>query len=532
MDKLRDPRLLALLAGIISACGFAPLGLWPLTLAGLAGLIHLLGKAEGKRRSFAIGWWFGVGHFALSLNWVATAFRYQAEMPQWLGWLAVLLGGMLLALAPAICGLLTRIVDDLCFQQADAQASPAPVRAFTFAACWIITEWLKSWLLTGFAWNPLGAVMLDTPLAGWLPWIGSYALSGLVALIAGLLLAARQRPLSSGILALALVLAGWALMPAAPPPDQATRITLVQPNVPQEELNDPARFEAQFATLVRLSAPLAESAGKRRLVLWPESGIPDYLEDGYPQHYYDGMTFEGDPVAARARIAQAIGAGSVLLTGAVNLEIADGRAVAARNSVLLLDDRGVIAGRYDKAHLVPFGEYLPLRALLEPLGASRLVAGSIDFRHGAGPRSLAPKAGWPKAGMQICYEIVFSGQVVDRKHRPAFIFNPTNDGWFGSWGPPQHLAQARMRALEEGLPVLRATTNGISAVIAADGSIVEQIGEDEAGRIDLPLPGSRPPGWFARAGNMLCLMLAALFLLPAFIIWRSKSGIANSPMRG
>src|SRR5690606_23947636 len=141
----------------------------------------------------------------------------------------------------------------------------------------------------------------------------------------------------------------------------------------------------------------------------------------------------------------------------VDLEIRNGRAAGARNSVTALDDQGEIVGSYDKAHLVPYGEYLALRWLLEPLGASRLVPGSIDFWPGPGPRTL-DLGRWGRAGIQVCYEIIFSGQVVDSANRPDYIFNPSNDGWFGSFGPPQHLAQARMRAIEEGLPVLRSTT--------------------------------------------------------------------------
>ena len=141
--------------------------------------------------------------------------------------------------------------------------------------------------------------------------------------------------------------------------------------------------------------------------------------------------------------------------------------VGARNSLFAMDGQGRILGRYDKAHLVPYGEYLPMRALLTPLGLNRLVPGDFDFLPGPGPQTLE-LGRFGKAGVQICYEIVFPGHVIDAAHRPDYLFNPSNDGWFGSWGPPQHLAQARMRALEEGMPVLRSTTNGISAVIDAN----------------------------------------------------------------
>jgi apolipoprotein N-acyltransferase len=201
----------------------------------------------------------------------------------------------------------------------------------------------------------------------------------------------------------------------------------------------------------------------------------------------------------------------------VNLDIGkreDGTqgAVSARNSVMAIDGTGAIKANYAKAHLVPYGEYLPMRPLLEPLGLSRLVAGSIDYEPGPGPRTLDLKQ-HGKAGIQICYEIVFSGHVVDRTNRPDYIFNPSNDGWFGWWGPPQHLAQARMRALEEGLPVLRSTTTGISAVIDASGIVRGTIGPGKADKLDGRVPAAKPPTLFARFGHTLTLAWAGLFLM-------------------
>jgi apolipoprotein N-acyltransferase len=254
-------------------------------------------------------------------------------------------------------------------------------------------------------------------------------------------------------------------------------------------------------------------------VLWPESGVPDYLLDGYPQRYYDHMTAFGDPQLARLRIGRTIGKGGLLMTGAVDLEIRDGRAAGARNSVTALDETGKVVGRYAKAHLVPYGEYLPMRYVLEPLGASRLVPGAIDFWPGPGPRTL-DLGTWGKAGVQVCYEIVFSGEVVDRAHRPDYIFNPSNDGWFGSFGPPQHLAQARLRAIEEGLPILRATTTGISAVVDAHGVVRAHVPQHVAGRLDGYVPPALAPTWFARLGNVLPLGWAALLLVVAAIAMR------------
>ena len=193
------------------------------------------------------------------------------------------------------------------------------------------------------------------------------------------------------------------------------------------------------------------------------------------------------------------------------------------NAITPIAADGTLGERYAKAHLVPFGEYLPMRWLLEPLGLSRLVAGTIDFIPGPGPRTL-DLGPWGKAGAQICYEIVFSGQVVDPRERPDYIFNPSNDGWFGAWGPPQHLAQARMRAIEEGLPVLRSTTTGISAVIDARGVVRDHLGMRVAGRIDGFVPPTAPPTLFGRFGNWLALGWALVLVAGSLVATRLRRG--------
>jgi apolipoprotein N-acyltransferase len=285
-------------------------------------------------------------------------------------------------------------------------------------------------------------------------------------------------------------------------------------------LSDSRYYEANFVRLARLSEPAPD--GGPRLVLWPESGLADYLEPGYPRRFYARMTAFGDPALARERIGRVIGPGSTLLTGAVRLEIEGERVVGAYNSVMALED-GAILGSYSKAHLVPYGEYLPMRTLLEPIGLSRLVPGSIDFLPGPGPRTIDLGA-HGQAGVQICYEIVFSGEVVDRADRPDYIFNPSNDGWFGAHGPPQHLAQARLRAIEEGLPVLRSTTTGISAVIDPRGVVVEHLPMLEGGRIDGRVPAALSPTPFARLGNALPLAWAMVFLGAGAVAMRRRQG--------
>jgi apolipoprotein N-acyltransferase len=234
------------------------------------------------------------------------------------------------------------------------------------------------------------------------------------------------------------------------------------------------------------------------------------------------MTAFADPLLARARIGRVIGPGAVLLSGNVDLELEGGRAIGAYNAVSAFDERGATLGRYAKAHLVPYGEYLPVRWLLEPLGLNRLVPGSIDFLSGPGPRTLDLGA-HGKAGIQICYEIVFSGEVADRANRPDYIFNPSNDGWFGAFGPPQHLAQARLRAIEEGLPVLRSTTTGISAVIDPRGVVVAHLPMFEGGRIDGRVPAALAAPPFARWGNALPLAWAMVFLAAVAVALRRSA---------
>ncbi|WP_246444308.1 apolipoprotein N-acyltransferase [Sphingomonas sediminicola] len=180
-----------------------------------------------------------------------------------------------------------------------------------------------------------------------------------------------------------------------------------------------------------------------------------------------------------------------------------------------------LAARYDKAHLVPYGEYLPMRPLLSSIGLSRLAPGDVDFASGPGPRTVA-LPGWGKVGFQLCYEIIFSGEVVDRRNRPDFIFNPSNDAWFGSWGPPQHLAQARLRAAEEGIPVIRSTPTGISALVDAHGQVVKSLPWREAAFFDaaLPLPAANPT-FFARYGNVIPLLLGFALVIAGIALGRA-----------
>jgi apolipoprotein N-acyltransferase len=356
-------------------------------------------------------------------------------------------------------------------------------------------------------------------------WIGTYGLSGLLVLLSGLVALLVRREWRAFLVAalpltlfwiLSLVVLWNASVTAAINSKIAGKperpaVTIVQPNISQADKYAPGYDAINFAKLAMNSRRALEQGP--RLILWPEAALPDYLEDGYPFRYYQFQPGES-AAGARARLTTLMGEGDILVTGANRLVVEKGQLVAARNSVSAMDATGKLLGHYDKAHLVPYGEYLPMPWLLRPLGLARLVPGDLDFWPGPGARTMTVSVGGKpvKVGLQICYEMIFSGQVVDRKNRPDFIFNPSNDAWFGTVGPPQHLAQARLRAIEEGLPVVRATPTGISAIIDADGRIVESLPLGSAGRIDARLPLAKAPTLFARYGNILPLAFAALLI--------------------
>jgi apolipoprotein N-acyltransferase len=473
-----------LLAGGISALGFEPLALWPLPIVALAFLMQRGFHATRTRTAFLTGWVFGLGHFLVSLNWVAESFTHQDKMPAWLGWLGLLLASAYFAIYPALaCALAWRL-----------SRRSAPGWALLLAASWMLCEWARAGILGGFAWNPMGAIWLALPpLAQGSKWIGPYGMSGLVVLAAGALwLGLQHRWKTTTGVALAAGLLGMFVgryeVPAAPAVG-GIPVRIVQPNVSEDEKHDLEQSDANLQRYISLSVDAHDSP---RLLLWPEGALLDFLDQ---------------KAALRAGLARLLRPGDVLLTGgpSVILDLT-GNDDVYHNSVFALDGRAKLLWRYDKAHLVPFGEFLPARPLLSSIGLSRLVPGEgAEFTPGPGAQTFEVPGfsvnGKPlTVAVQICYEIIFPGRVVDEAHRPSFIFNPSNDAWFGAWGPPQHLAQARMRAIEEGLPIIRATPNGISAVIAPDGQVLQRIPHGQVDVINTTLPAALPPTLFSRLG--------------------------------
>ncbi len=506
----KRPVLVSAVLGLVAALGYPPLHGWWIALPALALFILHVKAAPTARSAFWRGWVFGWVHLTLANNWISTAFTHQAKMPEALGWIAVPLLCLYLAVYPGLAALV-----------ANWAARRGSLLTFcgVFGAGWIVTEWVRSWAFTGYPWPPLGLILLggwdSQGLAFLLPWVGTYALSGFAIIVAGIAayLIMQRHVLAASAFVMLCIVAPM-ILPTGAGEDSDVRFTLVQPLILQDEINDASKFEEQFHRTANLTRPGNDQS---RLILWPESAIPDYLEEGYPERYYRRMTVGADPLFARQRIAAIIGEEATLLTGVVNLNIGEREngyvgAVSARNSVVAINGAGDLTQHYAKAHLVPYGEYLPLEWALGSLGLARLTAGSIPYIPGPGPQTL-DLGDHGRAGVQICYEIVFSGQIVDRDDRPDYIFNPSNDGWFGSWGPPQHLAQARMRAIEEGLPVLRSTTTGISAVIDANGIVRQSIALGRADKRDGLVPAAKGPTLFSQLGNALPLAWAALLAL-------------------
>ncbi len=487
--------LLAAGGGAIAALGFEPVASIAGPILGAALLLVLL-SARPASQAFGLGFAFGISHFVVGLWWIATAFTYQSAMPPWMGWVAVVGLSAFLALYPALAALAARRLT----------ARTVPL-SLLFAGLFILTEILRGTLFTGFSWNPLGAGWLQLEgVSALAAIIGANGLSGLALLCAGslaVLLAGRGeagRIVLAGVFPLLLAL-GFIVPAARPPlpaPDGATFL-IVQPNIDQAQKQGPGGFEASLVRLMDLSREGLARHPETSAVVWPEAAVE------YPLEEMAGL---------RAQLAALLKPGQILLTGGVAIERDDiGKAIGARNSLYALDHQGRILMRYDKAHLVPGGEYLPLRWLAEPLGLARLVPGSLDFLSGSGPATFR-LPGLPALGPAICYEIIFPGAIVDRDDRPDLVLTVSNDAWFGPSGPPQHHAQARLRAIEEGLPIVRVTPTGVTGFIDPRGAILETLPRHAPGTAAMAAPAPLAPTPFARLGlaapGLFALILIAL----------------------
>jgi apolipoprotein N-acyltransferase len=477
--------LCALLAGMVTAAALPPVNAVPVLLVTIPVLLMLIAASPRPMVAGRRGFFFGFGLNLLGLYWITDAILFEAALFWWLVPLAVPGLSAAVAMFIAIPAAITRL------------ARPGWPAALALAGSWEAADLVRQFFATGFPWNPLGSVW-ELPGYPGDVMIQAAAVVGVHGLTLLTLLAAATPLLGrSGRVAGALLLAAWCAFgvvrlnePA--PPSTGLKALLIQGNVAQGQKWNRALMVSIFRHYLDLTRQAVDSThGKAAVVIWPETASPALLQT--------------DP-EARGLIAEAAG-GNQSLIGSVRF----GPDERPRNSLFALGSDGSIEGIYDKWHLVPFGEYQPdwLPAFLQ------FIPGN-GFAAGPGPQTLHIP-GLPPAGALICYEAIFPAQVIDRADRPAWMVNVTNDAWFGnSSGPRQHLAAVRMRAVEEGLPVIRAANTGISAAFDAYGRELKHLGMQKTGYLAVDIPGALPMTPFSRFGLLLPVGLCAVVLFVAF----------------
>lgn len=501
--------LIALAAGAVSALAMAPFNAWPVLFVTFPIAVWLIdGAAAGKWRGVPAaalsGFWFGLGYFVPGLYWIGNAFLVDAQTFAWLIPFAVLGLPTYLALFPALGFALARLI-----WTRDAS------RVLALAVALTVSEWLRGHVLTGFPWNAFGYALSETlALAQTASLIGLWGMTFLtVAIFASpaVLIDGTSRgrkPWIAPVMALTLLVAmgiyGAVRLSLHPTVLTAVKLRIMQPNLQQDvKFNYSAKAEVMQKYLGlsdRASGPQSTGVRDTQILIWPESAFPFFL------------TREAD---ALAQIAELLPKGTVLMTGSVRAP--DGppgaRISRAYNSIYLIDHDGGVLSVYDKLHLVPFGEFLPFQEWMEKLGFVQLTRVHGGFIPGTRRRAMeVPQA--PAALPLICYEAIFPDDIAASGERPGWIVNLTNDGWFGnSTGPYQHLQQARLRAVEQGLPVVRAANTGISAVIDPSGRIVARLGLGLEGVLDATLPTALPPTLYARFRDIPTFILMAAALL-------------------
>lgn len=496
------PKRAALLAGALLPFSFAPFFILPVFYLAYGIVFALALRASvTPRAGFVYGWVFGFGQFFVGLIWMGEAFLVEAEQFLWALPFAVTLLPAGLALFPAVALASLRALTH--------RLSLTPMAAvLVLAAMLALAAYLRSHILTGLPWN--------LPVMGWASWLylaqpvslmGIHAL-GLLALIsAGLLLQkGRARLIAIALPLLAFGFSLWSLHMAPTPAATALRVIILQPHIAQREKWVADKREAHIEKTLRLTRLAVAQSPDVDLVIWPETALPALIDEGSGFADRLAAQFPADRKAP------------YLLTGAIRRDMrplqANGAAIF--NSAMLWSGDGLLLARSDKHHLVPFGEYLPLQSWLEATGLQQLTRIRGGFTPGA-PHARLTAAGLPMMAPLICYEAIFPALSAGEP-RPDVLINLTNDGWFGrSIGPHQHLALARLRAIEQGLPLLRSANTGMSAAYDARGRLLDGLALGETGSLALRLPAALPPPLYARLGDGGFFALIALVLLFA---WR------------
>jgi apolipoprotein N-acyltransferase len=514
----------AFAAGSLSVLAMAPFFVWPVLFFTLPVLVWLIDGSQGQAgaasfrqrpavRAGVAGWWFGFGYFLFGLFWIGEAFLVEADKFAWLIPFAVTLMPAGLALFTGLAAAAARIVWP-------AGAARLIVLALSLSA----TEWLRGHVLTGFPWNVLGyALTWPLPMMQSAALVGIYGLTLLAVLIfaSPLVLVAGygcKRSLWGGVAVATLSVlllygyGAWRLSGEPAPLLDGVRLRIVQASVDQRDKWKPEKQGAIFEDQLTLSrhdvvGRRDDLAGTTHLI-WPEAAMP-FLPLEHPE--------------ALGAIGELLPGGTQLISGALRLkQPATDRADGTRrgfNSLMVFADRGNLETIYDKIHLVPFGEYLPFQPTLEWMGLEQLTRWRGGFSAGPRPRPLMSIPGLPPVAGLICYEAIFPSAIVQGAERPGLLVNVTNDGWFGdTTGPWQHFHQARVRAVEEGLPLVRSANNGISAVIDGRGRILAMLPLNARGVIDSGVPAALAPPPYAKLGDWTFVALWLFFMTVAVVL--------------
>lgn len=490
----------ACLAGALSALALPPIHVVPVLLATVPTLLCLIRGARGPLVAARRGWWFGFGLYLIGLYWITEAILFEAARFWWLVPIAVPGLAAVLAAFIAVPAALARY------------ARPGWPAAVVLAGGWVLADLARQFVATGFPWNPLGSVW-ELPGYPGDVMIQAASLVGVHGLtLATILLAAA--PLygwigRAGALLALLLWCGFGVARLQQPLPKAPDLTvmLIQGDVPQGQKWDSALMVSIFRRYLDLThQAVARADGHPVVIVWPETASPAQLQTDDRARQLISEAADGAPV----------------LAGSVRFDQDD----RPRNSLFAIGAGGVIEGIYDKWHLVPFGEYQPDWL---PIGIQVVPGGG--FARGPGPRTLHIP-GLPPVGVLICYEAIFPSQVIDPADRPDWMVNVTNDAWFGnSTGPRQHLAAARLRAVEEGLPLLRAANTGISAAFDSRGHELARLGMQQMGILPVRLPGALPPPLYARAGLWLPFGAGILAVIAGFLAGKTRRHIKSGSIR-
>ena len=485
------------------ALAMPPFNLFPLLWLCLPALVFLLQGTSFKRQAFAVGWGFAFGFFVFGFYWIAASMFVDIKHFWWAVPFSVAGLPAFFALSYGVAAIIARRV-----------GVSGISGALSVGLLWFLTDYARGHFLTGFPWNLSGYAwsgsLADLQSTSVLGIYGLSLLTSLAACLPASLIDKTKTAVGlcvGGIaLFLALGIAGDVRLSHLPRETVPhIRLRLVQPNIPQTEKWHYNERETHFQDLLALSTAPGDLAVTH--IFWPETASPYYLTED---------------AVARRELASTIPSSATLITGVIRRDMDENGNTHFYNSLIAVDGMGRVTAGYDKSHLVPFGEFMPLRRLI-PLPA--IAASAADFSAGSGVRSLRV-FGLPPFSPLICYEAIFPNAVVDREDRPGFLVNATNDGWFGkTTGPYQHFAIVRVRAIEEGLPLLRIANTGISGVIDSAGRVVKKLKLGENGFIDSDLPTALPETFFARWGELpLWSCVVGVLFVILFLSKKRKKG--------